>query len=191
MARLKEQYEKEVVPALIRQFGYKNRMEVPRITKVVVNVGVGEAITNPRLLDLVSDDLAAITGQRPIIRKARKSIAGFKLRAGMPIGVMVTLRRERMYEFLDRLMNIALPRVRDFRGVSPNAFDGRGNYTLGIREHLIFPEIDAGRVDRIYGMNITIVTTAETDEEARFLLEQLGMPFQRRESGARATAVVE
>ncbi|GAB4244666.1 MAG: 50S ribosomal protein L5 [Acidobacteriota bacterium] len=191
MARLREQYQKEVVPALIRQFGYKNPMAVPRITKVVLNVGVGEAITNPRLLDQVSDDLAAITGQRPIIRRARKSIAGFKLREGMPIGVMVTLRRDRMFEFLDRLMNIALPRVRDFRGVSPNAFDGRGNYTLGIREHLIFPEIDAGRVDRIYGMNITIVTTAKTDEEARFLLEQLGMPFQRRESGARAAAVVE
>jgi large subunit ribosomal protein L5 len=181
MSRLRELYERQAVPAMIKRFEYGNRMAVPRIVKVVVNVGVGEAITNPRLLDGVADELAAITGQRPIVKKARRAIAGFKLRAGMPIGVMVTLRRARMFEFLDRLVNIALPRVRDFRGVSPNAFDGRGNYTLGIRDQLVFPELDAGRVERIYGMNITIVTTAKTDEEGRFLLEQLGMPFQKKE----------
>ena len=189
MARLKELYLKEVVPALVKEFGYKNPMAVPRLTKIVINVGVGEAIANPRLLDQVSEDLAAIAGQKVIVRRARKSIAGFKLREGMPIGVMVTLRRDRMYEFLDRLVNIALPRVRDFRGVPTASFDGRGNFTLGIREHLIFPEIDAGRVDRIYGMNITMVTTARTDEEARFLLDRLGMPFQRREGGVQATVV--
>jgi large subunit ribosomal protein L5 len=181
MSRLKESYEQRVVPAMIERFKYANRMAVPRIVKVVINVGVGEAITNPRLLDGVADELAAIVGQRPVIRKARRAIAGFKLRAGMPIGTMVTLRRTRMYEFLDRLVNIALPRVRDFRGVSPNSFDGRGNYTLGIRDQLVFPELDAGRVERMYGMNITIVTTAKTDEEGRFLLELMGMPFQKRE----------
>ncbi len=192
MARLKDLYRQEVVPALIKQFGYTNPMAVPRITKVVLNVGVGEGTTNPRLLDSVAEELAAITGQKPVIKKARKAIAGFKLRAGMPIGVMVTLRRERMYEFLDRLMNIALPRVRDFRGVPPGAFDGRGNYTLGIRDQLIFPELDAGRVERVYGMNITVVTTAKTDEEARFLLDQLGMPFQKREErGAAASQAVK
>lgn len=188
MARLKELYKQEVVPALIRQFGYTNPMAVPRLTKVVLNVGVGEGTTNPRLLDSVAEELAAITGQKPVIKKARKAIAGFKLRAGMPIGVMVTLRRERMYEFLDRLMNIALPRVRDFRGVSPGAFDGRGNYTLGIRDQVIFPELDAGRVERVYGMNITVVTTAKSDEEARFLLERLGMPFQKREERGAAAS---
>ncbi len=181
MSRLKESYEQRVVPAMIERFKYANRMAVPRIVKVVINVGVGEAITNPRLLDGVADELAAIAGQRPVIKKARRAIAGFKLRAGMPIGTMVTLRRVRMYEFLDRLVNIALPRVRDFRGVSPNSFDGRGNYTLGIRDQLVFPELDAGRVERMYGMNVTIVTTAKTDEEGRFLLELMGMPFQKRE----------
>ena len=180
MARLKEKYLKELVPALTEKFNYSNINAVPRIEKVVINVGVGEATVNPRLLDLVSDELEAISGQKPIIKKARKAIAGFKLRAGMPIGVMVTLRRDRMFEFLDRLMNIALARVRDFRGVSPKAFDGRGNYTLGIRDQMIFPELDAGRGERIYGLNITIVTTAKTDEEAHFLLSELGMPFAKR-----------
>ncbi|MEJ2078594.1 MAG: 50S ribosomal protein L5 [Acidobacteriota bacterium] len=189
MARLQESYEKEVVPAMIEQFRYANRMAVPTLQKVVLNVGLGEAIANPRLLDTVADELAAITGQKPIIKRARRAIASFKLRAGMPIGVMVTLRRERMFEFLDRLINIALPRVRDFRGVSRDAFDGRGNYTLGIRDQMIFPELDAGKVERIYGMNITLVTSARTDEESRFLLERLGMPFQRREEAARAGVV--
>ena len=186
MARLSENYEKEIVPALLEQFGYTNRMAVPKVEKVVVNVGVGEGTTNPRLLDMVAEELGAITGQKAVIKKARRAIAGFKLRAGMPIGVMVTLRRDRMFEFLDRLMNIALPRVRDFRGVSPKAFDGRGNYTLGIRDQLIFPELDAGRVERVYGMNVTIVTSAKSDEEARFLLDRLGMPFQRKEETAGA-----
>jgi large subunit ribosomal protein L5 len=181
MVRLREKYEQEVVPALIKEFNYENRMAVPKITKVVINVGVGEATTNPRLLDSVSDHLAAITGQKPVIKKARRAIAGFKLRAGMPIGVTVTLRRERMYEFLDRFLNIALARVRDFRGVPSKSFDGRGNYTVGIREQLIFPELDAGKIERMYGMNITIATTAETDEEGRYLLAQMGMPFQKRE----------
>ena len=181
MARLKEKYLKEIVPALTKEFSYSNRMAVPRILKITLNVGVGEAIQNPRLLDGVAEDVAAITGQRPVVTRARKSVASFKLREGMPIGVKVTLRGEHMYEFLDRLMNIALPRVRDFRGASPKAFDGRGSYTLGIKEQLIFPEIDAGKAERIYGMNITITTTAETDEEARFLLAQMGMPFTRRE----------
>jgi large subunit ribosomal protein L5 len=189
MARLKDFYDSEVAPALKKEFGYANPMAVPRIDKVVLNVGVGEGTTNPRLLDSVADDIAAITGQRPVVKKARKAIAGFKLRAGMPIGVMVTLRRDRMYEFLDRLLNIGLPRVRDFRGVPTRSFDGRGNYTLGIRDHLIFPELDAGRVERIYGMNISIVTTARTDEEARFLLEQMGMPFQKREERPIAVSV--
>jgi len=186
MARLRESYEKEIVPALVEQFGYSNRMAVPKIEKVVVNVGVGEGTMNPRLLDTVAEEVGAITGQKAVIRKARRAIAGFKLRAGMPIGVTVTLRRDRMFEFLDRLMNIALPRVRDFRGIAPKAFDGRGNYTLGIRDQLIFPELDAGRVERVYGMNVTIVTTAKTDEEARFLLGRLGMPFQRKEEAAAA-----
>jgi large subunit ribosomal protein L5 len=188
MTRLKEHYESQVVPALNKEFGYKNLMAVPKITKVVLNVGVGEATTNARLLDTVSEELAAITGQKPIIKKARKAIAGFKLRAGMPIGVMVTLRRERMYEFLDRLLNIGLARVRDFRGVSPKAFDGRGNYTLGIKDQLIFPELDVGKVERVYGLNITIVTTARTDEEGRVLLEKMGMPFQKKEQGPVAVA---
>lgn len=181
MARLRERYLKEVVPALAKEFGYPNRMAIPRLKKIVINVGVGEATVNPRLLDSVSQELAAVSGQKPVIKKARRAIAGFKLRVGMPIGVMVTLRRDRMYEFLDRLVNIALARVRDFRGVPTRSFDGRGNYTLGIKDQLIFPELDSGRAERIYGMNITIVTSAETDEEARFLLAQMGMPFQRAE----------
>ena len=189
MTRLKEHYEKQVVPALTKEFGYKNQMAVPKITKVVLNVGVGEATTNARLLDTVSKELEVIAGQKPIIKKARKAIAGFKLRAGMPIGVMVTLRRDRMFEFLDRLLNIGLARVRDFRGVPLKAFDGRGNYTLGIKDQLIFPELDAGKVERIYGLNITIVTTAETDEEGRFLLTKMGMPFQRREQDSAVVAI--
>ncbi len=189
MARLKEKYEKEVVPALTKEFKYSNRMAVPKITKIVINVGVGEATLNPRLLDSVSEQVGAITGQKPIIKKARKAIAGFKLRAGMPIGVMVTLRRDRMYEFLDRLLNIALARVRDFRGVPLKSFDGRGNYTLGIREQLIFSELDVGKIERMYGMNITIATTARTDEEGRFLLAQMGMPFEKREDQQKAVAI--
>jgi len=181
MARLKEQYLKDVVPALVKKFEYSNPMAVPKIEKVVINVGVGEATTNPRLLDTVSEELAAITGQKPIIRKAKKAIAGFRLRAGMPIAVTVTLRRDRMYEFLDRLISIALPRVRDFRGVPSASFDGRGNYTLGVKDQLIFPELDAGKIERVYGMNITIVTSAQTDEEANYLLGQIGMPYQREE----------
>ncbi|MFB3905162.1 MAG: 50S ribosomal protein L5 [Acidobacteriota bacterium] len=188
MARLKDKYKNEVVPALIKEFKYKNVMAVPKVFKVVVNMGVGEAIQNAKLLDTAADELGAITGQRPIVRRAKKAIAAFKLRKGMPIGVTVTLRGERMYEFLDRLMNIALPRVRDFRGVSARSFDGRGNYTLGMRDQLIFPEIDIGKTERINGMNVTIVTTAKSDEEARFLLGALGMPFMKREE-RRAVAV--
>ena len=187
MVRLKEKYHNELVDALKKEFGYTNIMAVPKIQKVVVNMGVGEAIQNVRLLDVAADELAAITGQRPVIRKARKSIAGFKLREGMPIGVKVTLRGDRMYEFLDRLLSIALPRVRDFRGVPPGAFDGRGNYTVGLKDQVIFPEIDIGRTERLTGMNVTIVTTAKTDEEARFLLTELGMPFARREQRRVAT----
>ena len=182
MARLKELYAKDVVPALVKKFEYSNPMAVPKVEKIVLNVGVGEATTNPRLLDTVAEELAAITGQKPIIKKAKKAIAGFRLRAGMPIAVMVTLRRERMYEFLDRLISITLPRVRDFRGVPKSSFDGRGNYTLGVRDQLIFPELDAGKIDRIYGLNITIVTSAKTDEEARQLLGEMGMPYQREEN---------
>lgn len=181
MARLKDKYKNEVVPALIKEFKYTNIMAVPKVVKVVVNMGVGEAIQNAKLLDTAADELGAITGQRPIVRRAKKAIAAFKLRKGMPIGVTVTLRGNRMYEFLDRLMNIALPRVRDFRGVSARSFDGRGNYTLGMRDQLIFPEIDIGKTERINGMNVTIVTTAQSDEEARFLLTSLGMPFMKRE----------
>lgn len=181
MTRLGEKYKKEVVPAMMRQFKYKNVMAVPKIEKIVVNVGVGEAIQNAKLLDVAADELAAITGQKPVITRARKAIAAFKLRKGMPIGAMVTLRGDRMYEFLDRLVNIALPRVRDFRGVSPRAFDGRGNYTIGLKDQLIFSEIDIAKTERIHGMNVSIVTTAKTDEESRFLLAQLGMPFTKRE----------
>ena len=175
---MKEYYKKEVVPALMKRFGYRNVMEVPKIEKIVVNMGLGEAIQDIRVLDAAVEDLAAITGQRPMVTKAKRSIAQFKLRAGMSIGCMVTLRRERMYEFFNRLVNIALPRVRDFRGLSPHSFDGRGNYTLGIREQIIFPEINYDKVYKIKGMNITIVTTAKTDEEARELLRLIGMPFR-------------
>jgi large subunit ribosomal protein L5 len=178
MATVKERYKTEIIPALRKRFAYSNVMEVPKLAKIVINVGLGEAIQNIKLLDACAAELAAITGQRPIVTKARKSIAQFKVRAGMPIGCMVTLRRDRMYYFLDRLINIAMPRVRDFKGISPNAFDGRGNYTLGLREQLIFPEIDYDKVEKATGMNISIVTTAKTDEEAMELLRMLGMPFR-------------
>jgi len=173
-----EQYEKEIVPALVRKFKYKNVMQVPRMTKIVVNVGLGEAIQNIKALDAASNDIALIAGQKPVITKASKSIASFKLRKGMPIGCMVTLRRERMYEFYQKLVTIVLPRVRDFRGVSPKSFDGRGNYTMGLKEQIIFPEIEYDKVDRVRGMNITVTTTAVTDEEAFELLKLMGMPFR-------------
>jgi len=178
MATLKERYRKEIVPALMKRFGYKNVMQVPKLEKIVINMGLGEAIQNIKILDTSSKELADITGQRPVITKARKSIAQFKVRTGMPIGCVVTLRKDRMYHFLDRLINIALPRVRDFKGVSPNSFDGRGNYTLGLREQLIFPEIDYDKVEKTKGMNISIVTTAKNDEEAREMLRMMGMPFR-------------
>lgn len=181
-ARLKEAYNTEIVPALKESFGYKNPMQVPKIEKVVINVGLGEALQNPKALDAAVGDVAAITGQKPVITKAKKSIANFKLRQGNPIGVMVTLRGERAWEFLDRLINIALPQIRDFRGVSPRSFDGRGNYTLGLREQVMFPEIDYDKVDRVRGMEISIVTSARTDEEGRRLLELLGMPFRRQQA---------
>ena len=177
MARLQEKYEKDVAARLAKEFGITNPMAVPRITKVVCNIGLGEAPRNAKLLDQAVEELATITGQKPVIRKARKSIAQFKLRAGMQIGCSVTLRRDRMFEFLDRLVNIALPRVRDFRGLSPKGFDGRGNFTMGIRDHLIFPEIDYTKVENPKGMNVTVVTTAKTDDQARFLLQELGFPF--------------
>jgi len=178
-ARLKDRYQKEVAPAIAKEFGIKNPMAVPRVEKIVINMGMGEAIANAKILDTAADELRAIAGQKPVITKAKKSIASFKLRQGMPIGVMVTLRGDRLYEFLDRLVSIALPRVRDFRGVSPKAFDGRGNYTIGVREQLIFPEIDFNKVDKLRGMNISIVTTAGNDEKARALLKGLGMPFRQ------------
>ncbi|MBN1573435.1 MAG: 50S ribosomal protein L5 [Deltaproteobacteria bacterium] len=177
MARLKEYYKTEVVPQLKKDFGYDNIMQVPKITKIVVNMGLGEALQNIKVLESASEEIASITGQKPVITRAKKSIASFKLRDGNPIGCMVTLRREKMYEFLDRLINIALARVRDFRGVSPKGFDGRGNYTLGIKEQIIFPEISYDKIDKIKGMNITIVTTANTDDEGRALLAYFGMPF--------------
>jgi large subunit ribosomal protein L5 len=180
MSRLRELYKNEVVPALTKQFGYKNVMAVPKLVKINVNMGLGEAIANAKILDVAAEELAAITGQRPVITKAKKSIAAFKLRQGMPIGAAVTLRGDRMFEFLDRLVSIGLPRVRDFRGVSPKAFDGRGNYTLGLRDQLIFPEIDFGKADKARGMNITIVTSARTDDEAYELLKQMGMPFAKK-----------
>jgi len=179
MTRLKEKYQKDVVPALQKEFGYKNVMAVPRIEKVVVNMGLGEATANAKLIDTGADELARITGQKPVTRRAKKSIAAFKVRKGMPIASMVTLRGERMWEFLDRLMSIALPRVRDFKGVSPRGFDGRGNYTLGLRDQLLFPEIDYMKVDKARGMNVSVVTTAKTDEEARKLLQFIGMPFRQ------------
>ena len=178
MTRLRERYLKDVVPALRKEFGYKNVMAVPKITKVVVNMGLGEATQNAQIVDAGADDLARITGQKPATTRAKKSIAAFKVRQGMPIGTMVTLRGERMYEFLDRLISTALPRVRDFKGVSPRGFDGRGNYTLGLKDQLLFPEIDYLKVDKARGMNISVVTTAKTDEEARTLLKLLGMPFR-------------
>lgn len=178
MARLYEVFKQEISPKMMDKFQYKNVMQVPKLDKIIVNIGVGEAIQNPKALDGAVNDLTIITGQRPIVTKAKKSIAGFKLREGMPIGCKVTLRGERMYEFLDKLINIVLPRVRDFRGVSPQAFDGRGNYSLGIKEQTIFPEIDYDKIDKIRGMEVVIVTTANTDEEARELLRSMGMPFR-------------
>ena len=179
MSRLKEQYQNEIVDAMIKKFGYKNIMEVPKLDKVVINMGVGEAKDNAKLLDAAIADMEKITGQKAVVCKAKKSVANFKIREGMPIGCKVTLRGEKMYEFVDRLVNLALPRVRDFRGVNPNAFDGRGNYALGIKEQLIFPEIEYDKVDKVRGMDIIFVTTANTDEEARELLTQFNMPFAK------------
>lgn len=178
MPRLKDKFRDEVVKAMMERFGYKNPMQVPRLEKVVVNMGVGEAIQNSKAIDAAVNDLMTITGQKPVVTKAKKSIAAFKLRAGMNVGCKVTLRGDRMYEFVDRLMNIALPRVRDFRGVSPKSFDGRGNYSMGVKEQLIFPEIDYDKIDKVRGMDIIFVTSARTDEEARELLRLLGMPFK-------------
>ena len=179
MSRLKETYQNEIVDAMIKKFGYKNIMEVPKLDKIVINMGVGEAKENAKILESAMKDLEIIAGQKPITTKAKNSIANFKIREGMPIGCKVTLRGEKMYEFLDRLVNLALPRVRDFRGVNPNAFDGRGNYALGIKEQLIFPEIEYDKVDKVRGMDIIVVTTANTDEEARELLTQFNMPFAK------------
>ena len=179
MARLREKYKNEIAPALAKEFEIKNPMAIPKIEKIVVNMGLGEASSNAKVLDVAAEELKAITGQKPVITKAKKSIAAFKLRQGMAIGTMVTLRGDRMFEFLDRLISIALPRVRDFRGISGKAFDGRGNYTLGVREQLIFPEIDFNKVDKTRGMNISIITTAQTDEQARSLLKSMGMPFRQ------------
>ena len=178
MSRLRERYEKEAVPGLKKEFGYDNVMAIPKITKVVVNMGLGEATQNAKIVDTGADELGRITGQKPVITRAKKSIAQFKVRKGMPIGTMVTLRGMRMWEFLDRLIAVALPRVRDFRGVSPKGFDGRGNYTLGLKDQLLFPEIDYMKVDKARGMNISVVTTAKTDEESRKLLQLLGVPFR-------------
>lgn len=179
MSRLKETYKSEIVDAMTKKFGYKNVMEVPKLDKIVINMGVGEAKDNAKVLDAAISDLTTIAGQKPVVTRAKNSIANFKLREGVAIGCKVTLRGEKMYEFLDRLVNLALPRVRDFRGVNPNAFDGRGNYALGIKEQLIFPEIEYDKVDKVRGMDIIFVTTAETDEEARELLTQFGMPFKK------------
>jgi len=178
-SRLKEKYQKEVVPTLQKEFDYNNPMQVPTVHKVVVNIGMGEAIQNAKAMDAAVSDLASITGQRPVITRAKRSVAAFKLREGMQIGCMVTLRGDRMYYFLDKLINVALPRLRDFQGVSPEAFDGRGNYTLGLREQLVFPEIDYDKVDKVRGMEVSIVTTARTDEEGRRLLRLMGMPFKK------------
>ncbi|HQF84069.1 MAG TPA: 50S ribosomal protein L5 [Smithellaceae bacterium] len=178
MARLKDYYKEKVVPALVREFSYENPMQVPKIVKIVVNMGLGEAISNVKMLDTAAAEIAMITGQKPVITRAKKSIATFKLRQGMPIGCSVTLRKEIMYEFFDRLVNVALPKVRDFRGISSTAFDGRGNYSLGLHEQIIFPEIDYDKVEKVKGMNITIVTTARTDKESRKLLELMGVPFK-------------
>lgn len=179
MNRLKEKYEKEVVPALMEKFNYDNIMQVPVVEKIVINMGVGDAVQNSKVLDNAVEELTAISGQKPVITRAKKSIAGFKLREGMPIGTKVTLRQERMYEFLDKLISVSLPRVRDFRGISSKSFDGRGNYTLGVREQLIFPEVDYDKVSKVRGMDIVIVTTAKTDEEGRELLTLLGMPYRK------------
>jgi large subunit ribosomal protein L5 len=178
MPRLQDHYKAEVVPKLKAKFGYRNVMQVPRLSKVIVNMGLGDAIENIKVIDSAAEEIGVITGQKPVVTKARKSIANFKLRAGVPIGVMVTLRRDRMYYFLDKLMAIALPRVRDFKGVTPKGFDGRGNYTLGVKEQIIFPEVNYDKIDKIRGMNITIVTTARTDEEGLELLRLMGMPFR-------------
>ena len=180
MSRLKDQYKNEIMDAMIKKFGYKNRMEVPKLEKIVVNMGIGEAKENVKILDAAMSDMELITGQKPIKTISKRSIANFKIREGMPIGCKVTLRGEKMYEFLDRLVNLALPRVRDFRGVNPNAFDGRGNYALGIKEQLIFPEVEFDKIDKVRGMDVIFVTTAKTDEEARELLAQFNMPFQKR-----------
>ncbi len=179
MARLKEKYVSEVAPALMKKFGYKNVMQIPKLDKVVINVGCGEAKENAKVVEAVCNDLAAITGQKPIVCKAKKSVANFKLREGMPIGVKVTLRADKMYEFVDRLFNVAFPRVRDFKGINPNSFDGRGNYSTGLKEQLIFPEIEFDKVDKVRGMDINFITTAKTDEEAKELLELLGAPFAK------------
>ena len=179
MARLKDYYLEKVVPALTKEFNYKNPMQVPKMEKIVINMGLGEAISNVKIIDSAVQELAAITGQKPVINKAKKSIATFKLRPGMPIGCSVILRKSNMYEFFDRLVNAALPKVRDFRGISPNAFDGMGNFSIGLQEQIIFPEIEYDKVDKIKGMNITIVTTAKTDKEARFLLKLMGVPFKQ------------
>jgi large subunit ribosomal protein L5 len=179
MNRLKEKFVKDVTPALMSKFNYKSVMQVPQLDKIVINMGVGDAVANAKALDNAVEELATITGQKPVVTRAKKSIAGFRLREGMPIGAKVTLRGERMYEFLDKLVSVSLPRVRDFRGISKKAFDGRGNYTLGIKEQLIFPEIDYDKVSKVRGMDIVIVTTAKTDEESRELLTQFGMPFQK------------
>jgi len=178
MARLKDHYKSEVVPAMMKQFGYRNTMQVPRLEKIIVNMGLGEAIQNVKILESASAEIGALTGQKPVITKARKSIATFKLRKGMSVGCMVTLRKERMYEFFDRLVNVAIPRIRDFRGIPPSSFDGRGNFAMGIKEQFIFPEIDYDKIDKVKGMNVVIVTTARTDEEARHLLRLMGMPFR-------------
>jgi large subunit ribosomal protein L5 len=180
--RLKERYREEIVPELVKEFGYTNVMQAPRVQKVTVNVGVGEAVANAKALDAVSEDIATITGQHPVITRAKNSISNFKLREGMPIGVTVTLRGSRMWEFLDRTLNAALPRIRDFQGVNPNSFDGRGNYSLGLREQMMFPEIEYDKIDKVRGMQITVCTSAKTDEEGKRLLELLGMPFARRGS---------
>jgi large subunit ribosomal protein L5 len=182
--RLHQHYLDEVVPALVKEFRYKNAMQVPRLEKIVLNIGLGEAIQNGRAIDAASNDIKTITGQAPIVIKARKSVAAFKLREGMPIGVKVTLRGQRMYEFLDKLVNVALPRIRDFRGIDPKAFDGHGNYTLGLREQLVFPEIDYDKIDRIRGMEICVVTTAPTDAEGRALLSHFNMPFRKGQQAA-------
>ncbi|AIG24601.1 50S ribosomal protein L5 [Brevibacillus sp. 7WMA2] len=178
-ARLKDKYLQEIVPSLMTKFNYKTVMQVPKVEKIVINIGVGEAVANAKAIDTAIEDLQLIAGQKPIVTRAKKSIAGFKLREGMPIGAKVTLRGERMYQFLDKLMNVSLPRVRDFRGISSKAFDGRGNYTLGLKEQLIFPEIEYDKIDKVRGMDIVVVTSAKTDEEARELLTQMGMPFRK------------